>query len=257
VARLGAAIERGGTPTAVPSSTSPEAPRIEVRCLGEFRVMVDGVERDLQQVRPRHQELLAILAMHPNTWVHRERLFWWLWPDADIDRATRNVQVAISAVRRLVEPDAAPGRPTLIVRNGERYRLVIDDDRCDVTRLHAALRAARAALRAGDVAAAARHLEAALAEWRGEPVPSTGPADWAVELRRQVSHEVGNVAADVVDAVRAAGSMERAVVLAARAVEIDPADDRLWRLAITSANQAGSAALAADLEQQYQAMVAA
>lgn len=229
--------------------------RLELRCMGELQVSLDGVECDVGQLRPRHQELLSILVVHPNAWLHREKLFGWLWPDTTTEKATRNLQVAISAVRKLVEPAAVLPDRRVIARNGERYRMVVAERASDVCRLETALGTARAALRAADVLAAAGSLEAALAEWRGEPAAWVGPADWAVDRRRQLSHEVGEAAVAVVGALAAQDEWERAAHLAARAVDVDLWDDRLWRLAVTSASEAGSTVLAASLEERYRTLV--
>ena len=240
-----------------PADPSPSSPSLEVRCLGELRIVVDGIERDVEQLRPRHQELLGVLAVHANAWLHRERLYGWLWPEATVDRATRNLQVAVSAVRRVVEPDAVPGQPTVLVRSGERYRLVVEPGRSDVGRLEEGLRAARTAARSGadngdgDPEAAARQLEAALDEWVGEPAAWSGPTDWAVEAGRRLAHAVGTVAVAVIEALCQAGAYERASGLAVRAVDIDPLDPQLWRLAVHTADEVGAAVLASDLERRY------
>lgn len=254
LARLADVAAAHGPDRGRPVTERPAA-GIDTRCLGVLDICVDGARCDLEQLRPRHQELLAIFAVHPNTWIHRERLFYWLWPDAAPAKAARNLQVAISAVRRLVDPDAPPGHSGVIVRSGERYRLVVDGDRSDLCRLEAAMGAAWEQLRIGEVMLAAKDLAGALAEWRGEPVPAVGPADWAVDRRRELSQAFSKVAVAVVEALRAADAVERAASLAAEAVRVDPADDRLWRLAIAAASEAGSAVLAADLGERYRALV--
>lgn len=235
----------------------PDGVEVEVRCLGGLYVAVDGVPCDVAQLRPRHQDLLRIMAAHPNRWLHRERLSEWLWPEASMERATRNLQVAISAVRKLIEPDAPAGQPAVIVRNGDTYRLAVDDQQSDLCRLEAALEAAEAAQRADRSGDAARHLARALTEWQGEPVPSAGPVDWAVEVRRHLAHDVAKTAIKIIEALLADGACDRAMDLASRAVEVDPSDDRLWRLAIAAADEAGATAMAADLDRRYRTLVGA
>lgn len=236
----------------------PEEP-LEVRCMGDLHVALGGVDCDVAQLRPRHQELLSILVAHPNVWLHREKLFEWLWPGTTTAKATRNLQVAISAVRKLVEPGSADGgqrgERKVIVRNGERYRMVVAREHSDVCRLEWELGSAQTALRSSDVVAAATSLERALAEWQGEPVPWVGPTDWAVERRRQLSQQVGKVAIGVIGGLAERDRWDLAAGLAAQAVEVDDMDDRLWRLAVTAAAEAGSAVLAANLEQRYRTLV--
>lgn len=249
------------TTTAELPIVEPEAAEeaLEVRCMGELHVALGGVDCDVAQLRPRHQELLSILVAHPNVWLHREKLFEWLWPGTTTAKATRNLQVAISAVRKLVEPASGGlgqrAERKVIVRNGERYRMLVAREHSDVCRLEWELGSAQSALRSSDIVAAATSLERALAEWRGEPVPWVGPTDWAVERRRQLSQHVGKVAIGVVGELGDRDRWDLAAGLAARAVEVDDMDDRLWRLAVTAAVEAGSAVLAANLEQRYRTLV--
>lgn len=228
---------------------------LRVECLGGLEIAVDGQRRDLGQLRPLHQDLLRLLVIQPNEWVHRERLIEWLWPESSADKATRNLQVAVSSVRKLLEPDAAAGHSTIITRNGECYRIEVDESASDLCRLRAGLRAAVDALRADDLDGAAEQLTTAFAEYRGELVPAAGPADWAVDLRRQLSREIGSAAVRVVEALSGAERVTEATRLAAQATELDPSNDTLWNLAIAAAEAAGSSALATELDTRYQKLV--
>lgn len=241
---------------AVAPVTGRSVTQLDVRCLGDLGVTADGAELAIDRLRPQHQELLGVFATHPGTWLHREKLMDWMWRDTDPDRATRSLQVAVSAVRRLLEPGSPAGHPHILVRSGERYRLDVQPECSDVGRLEGALERARQAVRDDDPETAASAFDAALSEWAGEPVASLGPLDWAVERRRELAHAVGSAAEKVVTALRCAGAIDVAAALASRAVEIHRQDDQLWQLAVASADDAGATVLATDLRRRYRQLVA-
>ena len=56
-------------------------------------------------VKPRVRSLMRLLALHGGDAVHRERVIECLWPDeGDLRTGLKNLQVAISSLRQLVEP---------------------------------------------------------------------------------------------------------------------------------------------------------
>jgi DNA-binding SARP family transcriptional activator len=240
---------------AAPDTTSPVVPEavdreLEVRCLGSQEVRLGGVVVDVESLRPRHQELLWALAVRPNEWIHRERLCEWLWPDAPPHRAFRGLQVAVSAVRGAIDRNRSGS--SVIDRSGERYRFVVDPARSDVSRLEAATSRMRRAAHAGDAAAAESALREVLAAWRGDAVPAAGPADWAVERRRELQLGVGEAAAAALAAIP---SLHDGGAVAARVVAIDTTNDALWRQAIDHATRAGDAAQSRALERGYSRLV--
>ena len=126
------------------------APELDVRCLGEFRVAVDGSTVDLSGVRPRARSALRMLALHAGRPVHREQLAEALWSELDPRAAMHNLHVSISAVRRALEPQVPTRSSRLVVRDGEAYTLVLrPGSRCDVDELERAVRGLGAATRGG------------------------------------------------------------------------------------------------------------
>ena len=89
------------TPAVVP-------PPIEVQCFGGFRLDLAGQTVDSKVLRPRPRAALRLLSLHAGRPVHREALVTALWPDVDLRAGTRNLHVALSAVRQ-VSSRAPPG----------------------------------------------------------------------------------------------------------------------------------------------------
>lgn len=237
-----------GSPTAAEERAAAGPADLAVEVMGEFRLSRRGDVLDLSALRPRHLELLQLLAVNANRWMHRETLWELLWSDRPPEAASHNLHVAVSAVRRAIDPEATRGQSSILTRSGNRYRLEVRPQDCDLCRFEHHLHQAGGARRAGDLERALRELSAAVLEWRGEPVPAAGPADWAVarrdELRRRFAHVAGDVLAALEPTVESSA-------LAARAVAIEPSDDLLWRHAIDHARRVGAVARLKDLETAY------
>ena len=123
------------------SESEQDPPGLSVRCLGGLEVRRSGIVVDLADLRPRARAVLALIAAAGRP-VHWEVLAASLWPDADPEAARRNVHVAVSSLRRVLEPSAAGRHPTVLVRDGEAYLLMAQ---VDVVELEAAVRDATAA----------------------------------------------------------------------------------------------------------------
>jgi DNA-binding SARP family transcriptional activator len=236
---------------AVPAPAAPPEGRLRVTCFGGFGIEVAGAPVDLGGVRPRHRELLRLLSLHANRAVHRERLIEWLWPGRDPERGQHSLQVAMSDLRKLLEPAASRGEWTRLCRDGSGYRLVLaSDDDSDVRRFERHLRAARTAVAGGD--AAAEHLAAVIETYAGDLLPDDGPAEWVVgerdRLRTWFAEAVERLAA--IHAAR--DGHAEAARLARHGLTQDPYRDGLWRRLIESLRESGNPAAAAAAAAAYE-----
>ena len=132
------------------------------RILGPLEVY-DG-DRPLALGGMKQRALLALLLLHRNEVVSSDRLITELWGEQGLDGSTKALQVAVSRLRRtLVDSE-------LLVTRAPGYELRLRPDQLDLQRFEDQAAAGRAALAAGDAAAAAEKLEDALGLWRGQPL---------------------------------------------------------------------------------------
>ena len=105
-----------------------------------------------------------------------------VWPDAPPEVAARSLAVRIAKLRAFLEPGRERGSPsTVLVREGDGYRLGIDADEVDAVRFERQVSEAR---ELGPAAALERYDEA-LALWRGAPFADVALAEFAqAEIRR-------------------------------------------------------------------------
>jgi DNA-binding SARP family transcriptional activator len=234
-----------------PEPAGHAAPRVAVRCIGGFALLVDGTAVDLTSVRPRARQLLRTLALHGGRPVHREVLQEQLWPDATADGGRRTLQVAVSALRAVLPA------PLDVFREDEAYRLALPDDaELDLRALDAALTSGRRARAAGDATAAEsawqRVLELAAG---GDVLPEDGPAEWVVDERERRRAQVCAAAESLARALLDRGAGTAAVAACEAGLAHDRHRDTLWRLLIAAREQAGDLALAVQARREYERLL--
>jgi DNA-binding SARP family transcriptional activator/pimeloyl-ACP methyl ester carboxylesterase len=196
---------------------------VDVRVLGPFQVVVNGV--DVTPVAPKERALLALLVMRHGRVVAADQLMEELWPTLAVDRARRVLQVRVAAVRKqLATADAA----SLLALAPPGYRLGIADDSIDEFRFMTLVARARGEVRTGDWTIAADSLREALDLWRGEALADVQACvSLEAEAARLREARLGAVE-DRIDAVLACGG-HRAVVGELDALVVqEPLRERLW-----------------------------
>ncbi|SFU03292.1 Transcriptional regulatory protein, C terminal [Geodermatophilus amargosae] len=139
---------------------------MQFNVLGPLQVLDAG--RPLALGRPKQRAVLAILLLHAGTVVPLDRLVEELWGPHAPPQALASVQAYVSHLRRLLEPQRAPGAPaTVIVNQAPGYRIVVGPDDLDAARFETLARAGHDLLHQGEAPRAAETLEAALGLWRG------------------------------------------------------------------------------------------
>jgi DNA-binding SARP family transcriptional activator len=237
-----------------PPADVPAATRL--RCLGGFTLIIDGRPVDDSVAKPMERAALHVLAMRAGESVHREQLMEMLWPGADRDAGLHRLQVAVSALRRLLESNNG-GRPRYLLRDGDAYRLVLPPEaEVDLWELRDSLSAAATARSSGDVDAEASALAAALSAYGGSLLPGDGPAEWVIGPRAAAQAAAAGAAGRLAELRLAAGDSAGAGDAARTGRWVDRFRDDLWKLSIRAAEQADHQAEAGQLRAAYQAVLA-
>jgi DNA-binding SARP family transcriptional activator len=135
---------------------------IEFRILGPLELSVDGAVVPLGS--PKQRALLAVLLVHANETVSRDRLIEELWAEEAPASVESAFHVYLSRLRRLLE---AAGCGDQLVREAHGYRLRVAEEQLDATRFDRLAGEGSEALAAGSAELAADRLRQALALWRG------------------------------------------------------------------------------------------
>jgi DNA-binding SARP family transcriptional activator/tetratricopeptide (TPR) repeat protein len=157
----------------------------------DFHILgpIEAIARDgpLALGGAKQRALLGMLLLHANEVVSSDRLIDELWPGERREEALKALQVAVSRLRKALEPDRSAGVDSrLILTRPPGYELRLDDERLDARRFEALVDEGRRLLAAGDAHSARAKLDEALRLWRGPPL-----ADLAYESFCQA--EVGRL----------------------------------------------------------------
>ena len=124
-------------------------------------MLEDG--RPLALGRLKERTVLAVLLLHANEFVSRERLIDELWGTAPPPTARKAVNVYISKLRQTLTRN---GHDPITTAEGG-YRLVVDPDLVDAELLRNLIAQARACIADGESDTASQLLQEGLALWRG------------------------------------------------------------------------------------------
>ncbi len=185
------------------------AGRVELRLLGRFAALRDGVEVPPAAFAGRKvRTLVKVLASRQGRFVSHDTLAEALWPGRPPADPVANLQVLVNRARRALRD------PSLVITGQGGYTLA-GPPQCsvDAERFLATVEVPSASLLS---------LRDALALWQGEPLPEEAYDDWAADYRsvllRARQHALERVASLALDA----GDVETAVEQASRAVEAEP-----------------------------------
>lgn len=218
----------------VPSAPSPSEPGgpavVQIRVLGAFNVLIDGVPVPASAWKSRKaRDLLRILVVRRGRPVPREELAELLWGDAAGDPGVgHRLAVALSTARGVLDPHrCAP--PDHFIAGQANLRT--DLDRLDVD-VEAFLRDAGDGLRLlADGAAGDAHLVLAGAEGRytGDVYDDEPYDDWLQPLREHVRAVYLDVLRALAELDQRRGARDEAVRRLQRILEAEPYDERAHR----------------------------
>jgi DNA-binding SARP family transcriptional activator len=201
--------------------------------------------------------LLRLLALNAGRRVHHETIEAALWPDADATSSARNLHVAVSALRRILEPAAMRGSFQLIRREGDAYVMAVPDGSfIDLLSFDQEIAAGHRARAANDVIVAEHHFRDGLALYRGDLLPEDGPADWVAERRDACRLAAVDASQALAELLLERGDAAQAARVCTSGLRIERYHDPLWRLLIAARDRAGDQGAAKAARLSYDKMLA-
>ncbi len=218
--------------------------------LGPLQVLDAG--RPLVLGRPKQRAVLAILLVHAGTVVSLDRLVEELWGPQSPPQALASVQAYVSHLRRLLEPQRAPGAPAaVLVNQAPGYRIVVGADDLDAARFEALARTGHDLLQQGPAARAAETLEEALGLWRGPVLADLADASFVQAERTRLDDLRLTALEDRLSADLRIGRHTRVVAELEQLTGEQPFRERLQGLRMIALYRCGRQAEALQSFQQF------
>jgi DNA-binding SARP family transcriptional activator len=239
--------------------TSPDvdtttAHHARVAVLGTFEVTAaDGSTPHWTSRKAR--ELLKILVARRGRLVSREVLMDLLWPDEDPATLTNRLSVALSTVRRALDPARALPSNALVEAAGGALRLNLAAVDVDVETFLMTARDAIAAHRS-DPGDALGRLRSARDLYSGDALPDEPYARWAQSIRSEARDTWSLLLRCDAEAAIAAGDLLGAADAHRRLLECDPYDESAHLGLISSLRELGAHGQATAAHQRYVAAMA-
>jgi DNA-binding SARP family transcriptional activator len=176
------------------------------------------------------RQILEILALTPGRPVAKERLAELLWEGAPPRSWRTTLEAYVSQLRRVLGPNV-PVRESLVVTTAGGYRL--DDERVtvDLAGFASAVRRCTGL----PAAQALPALDTALDTLHGAALADEPYASWAIEAREAHEQLVLQASLRAAELALQAGQARAAAEHARRATDVDPLDERGWRLRMQGA----------------------
>lgn len=203
---------------------------LKISLLGSFRLSIG--EREVTSKGWRNHKartLLQYLAHElPNGYISREILTELLWPEADPLKTRNRFHVAMTTLRKILEPDLPEGVPSsYISRSGETYRLQLGDSGCvDVHNFKERLARARKEV---DPTQSCKLYNEALSNYSGDLLAEDPYCDWASESRYQLRREYLNCLEKLMQHYEKQGDISRCIGYAENYLAIEPTAEPVFR----------------------------
>lgn len=213
------------------------APReLRLTVLGPLTATLGGRPRRLGPLKQRL--VLATLLCHANSPVTVDRLTEAVWEDEPPRTARKNLQVYVSALRRLLGGRAEER----LVCQDSGYLLRVATEELDALRFSALSRQGKAAITRGEHALAARLFGQALALWQGEPLAGLRCSPVVRASVERLDADRAGAYEDWAEAELVLGNAERVADGLDAVAERHPMRERLQAARMTALHHAGRTA---------------
>jgi ATP/maltotriose-dependent transcriptional regulator MalT/DNA-binding SARP family transcriptional activator len=215
---------------------------LKIRMLGRFEVV-----RGEDTIRPeawKSKKALAVLkylAAHHNSGdVPRDVLMELLWPERSPDFASKNLNKALPALRRTLEPQAGWGESQHLIVSGNSLRLELGRGGwIDIEVFQQTIDEAREAEESGDTALRLEKLLEAEALYDGEFLAGDPYEDWCQPIRQSIRDEYVDLLESIADEYLRADDKKRALACVEKAIASDLGREGLYRRVMEISSQMG------------------
>lgn len=233
-------------------ATAPATATVSV--LGAFEVRaLDGTVPHWTSRKAR--SLLKLLVARRGAPIAREQVMDHLWPTGPPASLANRLAVAVSTVRRALDPQRSLPADAMVRADGGTLQLMLDHVDVDVETFLTIAEGALAAHR-DDQPTATRQLCQALATYRGEALPDEPYEPWADALRATAAGMCARLLRALADRAERDGDGVLAADSLRRLLELDPYDAPAHRRLVDVLDALGAYGQAGAARERYAARMA-
>jgi DNA-binding SARP family transcriptional activator len=222
MATLGAVI---GTAVAPPRLAL--APYLRIVTLGRFAIVREGEPLTVADWQSRKaRDLLKILVSREGRTITRDAVAESLWPGQDASVVGARLSVALSTMRKVLDPEKRFAADHFVAADGRSITLRVEHLDLDLMSFLHAARDAEAAASRDDWAGAEPYLALAEQLYAGDFLPGDQFEDWSVDCRERARSAAVTVCR--LQARAGACNPDRASRHLRRLLELDPYDEPAW-----------------------------
>jgi len=222
-----------------------------IKMLGPFEVICrgKGVAAEGWKSKKACTVLKYLAANRHKGFIPRDVLMELLWPESGIESSQKNLNAALTAVRKTLEPEAARGESSYLVAKGDSLRLELGNGGWTDLELFGDgfLRAAKAR-DVGDFDLYFHILSETAGLYRGEFCAEDLYEDWCQSERESLKNDYVNLMKELATEHLRRGENGEAVSRLEKAIAKDPGREDLYRKQMTVCCQSGNRA---GIEEAY------
>lgn len=234
------------------TAVASHRPTVRIDVLGAFEVRALSGQTARWTSR-KARILLKLLVARAGGVIGREEVMAVLWPDTDPAHLANRLSVALSTVRRTLDPQRVLAEP-LVASNDEGLWLAVNHREVDVeVDALVLLDQARSALGDG---VTREQLHDLIRSFTDVPFADDPFADWARPLREEVTMAMAELLRRAIDMAAEAQDHFAAAESARRLIDIDPFDEAAHHGRISALHRLGAHGRAAEAEAVFAAAMA-
>jgi LuxR family maltose regulon positive regulatory protein len=208
----------------------PAPPGLKISMLGQFRVTIGEQELPGSSWRNRKARTLLQYLAHELTkgYIAREVLTELLWPEGDPKKTKNLFHVAMTALRKVLEPDLPEGVPSAYIsRSGEAYRLQLGDG--GYVDLHEFSKRLAQAQKESSASQALKLRIECLTDYHGELLAEDPYCEWCFESRHRLQQEYLNTIEKIMRHYAEHEDFSQCIGYAESYLEVDPTAESIYR----------------------------
>lgn len=203
-----------------------------IKMLGAFEIR-KGEEKisSKQWINKKALKIIKYLAAHREEGpVQRDVLMDLFWRDMEIEKATHNLNTALTALRRTLEPYSPWGGSSYLLPEGSALRLNLGNGGyVDIELFRQFLQEAERAERSGDEEAYLLKLMEAEEIYKGDFLVEDLYEDWCLPLREKFRREYINLLKKLAEEFQRRGDINKAIHYVDRLLEKDPCREEWYK----------------------------